>query len=55
MGCDSSESLSESEFDYCVDGYMFVPTRPDADTAGHVSDAQAGDASDSEEAVVVIA
>ena len=37
MGSDFSDCLSESEFDYGVDGYMFEPTQPDYDNAGHVS------------------
>ena len=43
MGSDSSDSLSESESDYGVDGYMFEPTQADDtqyvddDTAGHIS------------------
>ena len=33
MGSDSSDNLSESEFDYGVDGYTFEPTQSDDDTA----------------------
>ena len=36
MGSDSSEGLSESLFDYGVDGYKFEPTRSDDDIDGHV-------------------
>ena len=52
MGSDSSVSLSESKFDYGVDGHTFEPIRSD-DTAGHVS--HADDGTGYEEVVVVVA
>ena len=50
---DSSDSLSESESDYCVDGYMFGPKRSDDSSAGHVI--RFCDDSDSDEAIVLVA
>ena len=48
-----SHSLSESEFDYGVDGYLCEPTRSNDDTTGHVN--CVGNDSDSETAGVVVA